>query len=69
MPCTFLSRMHCENYLPTAHSGLVINETIESGFHIRNRGATPNETGMGSWSAEAQETDEGDKKQGWVEKT
>jgi len=50
------------------HSGLVVNEAIESGFHVRNRGAKPGDISAMSWPVEGQETDEGEKKDGWVEK-
>jgi len=48
--------------------GLVVNEAIKSGFHVRNRGAKPGEISAMSWPVEGQEMDEGEKKDGWVEK-
>jgi hypothetical protein len=38
------------------------------GFHVRNHGANPGEISATSWPVERQETDEEEKKDGWVEK-
>lgn len=52
------------------HSGLVVNEAIKSGFHIRNRGATldKDKTTTASWSENGLERDRRDSGQVWLEK-
>jgi len=49
--------------------GLVVNEAIKSGFHVRNQGATSAEIAAASWSGEGPETEERDKKREWVERS
>jgi len=49
-------------------SGLVVNQAIKSGFSIRNHGEMPVENTVASCVVEGKEMNEGEKKQGWVEK-